>query len=91
MKRIYVDKYALYHAVEVELNNGDKFKGWLVPKDRQYSLLPLDDIWHIYSFNASFIKEITHLTNGVQINKLAKEIDATETGFIEPKNRKIFG
>ena len=91
MKRSYIEKYALYKAVVVETIDGDKFKGWLVPKDHQYSLLPLDDIWHIYSFNASFIKEITYLTNNFAIGELAKEIDKNNNGILTSETRKIRG
>ncbi len=75
MKKSYIDNYALYKAVIVETIDGDKFNGWLVPKNKEYLLLPLDDIWKKYCFKASFIKEITHLTNKVSISKLAKELE----------------
>ena len=75
MKKSYIDNYAIYNAVIVETIDGDKFKGWLVPRGKEYLLLPFDDIWKRYSFKASSIKEITHMTNKVSINKLAKELE----------------
>ena len=76
MKKSYIDNYALYNLVIVETIEGDKFKGWLVPYQKKYMLFPIDtNIWRKYIFNASFIKEITHMTNNVSINKLAKELE----------------
>ena len=75
MKKKYIDNYALYSPVIIETINGDKFKGWLVPRNKEYLLLPFDDIWKKYCFKASNIKEITHMTNKVSISKLAKELN----------------
>lgn len=75
MKKSYINNYALYKAVIVETINGDKFKGWLVPKNKEYLLLPFDDIWKVYAFKASYIKDIKHMTNKVSISKLAKELN----------------
>lgn len=76
MKKEFIDNYALYNAVIVETNDGDKFKGWLVPYQNKYMLLPVDtDIWKKYIFSASFIKEITHMTNKVSINRLVKQLE----------------
>ena len=76
MKKSYIDNYALYNAVIVETTDGDKYRGWLVPYQNKYMLLPVDtNIWKKYIFSASFIKEITHMTNKVSINKLAKELE----------------
>lgn len=75
MKKSYIDNYALYNAVIVEIIEGDKFKGWLVPKGKEYLLLPFDNIWKRYSFKASSIKEIIHMTNKVSINKFVKQLE----------------
>ena len=91
MKKSYIDRYALYSAVEVDIGNDIKLKGWIIPKGNSYMLLPFDDIWNTYSFCASHVKDITHLTNNVKINKLAKEIEESETGFISNDTRKVFG
>lgn len=91
MKKSYIDRYALYSAVEVDFSDKLKLKGWIIPKGNSYMLLPFDDIWNTYSFCASHVRDITHLTNSVKINKLAKEIEASETGFITDDTRKIFG
>ena len=91
MKKSYIDRYALYSAVEVDFTDKFKLRGWIIPKGNSYMLLPFDDIWNTYSFCASHVRDITHLTNNVKINKLAKEIEASETGFITNDTRKIFG
>lgn len=63
--------YANYHAVRLIDFEGQEYKGWLVPHVPygDIILLPLDDIWHTYTFKRSHIKEIYHLTNGVLIPK----------------------
>ena len=45
------------------------------PRKKEYLLLPFDDIWEGYSFKASHIKEITHLTNGISINNFIKSLE----------------
>lgn len=91
MKKSYIDRYALYSAVEVDLGADIKLKGWIIPKGNSYMLLPFDDIWNTYSFCASHVKDITHLTNGVKINKLAKEIEESKISVITNDTIKIFG
>ncbi len=63
--------YANYHAVKLIDFENQEYTGWLVPEvsSGDLLLLPLNDIWHIYKFKRSHIKEIYHLTNGVLIPK----------------------
>jgi hypothetical protein len=75
MSKLYTTEvlvsYANYHAVRLIDFEGQEYKGWLVPEvpSGDLLLLPLNDIWHIYKFKRSHIKEIYHLTNGVLIPK----------------------
>ena len=68
-ERKAIDNYALYHAVKlVDIDNIEHI-GWLVPKGKDYVLLPFNTIWHTYSFKQTHIKAIYHLTNGTLIPK----------------------
>ena len=73
MSKLYTKEalefYALYHAVKVIDFEGDSHEGWLVYDEKEYLLLPLNDIWNIYTFKRSHIKEIYHLTNEQLIPK----------------------
>lgn len=65
--------YALYHAVKLIDVDNIEYKGWLVLKDNNYMLLPINDNnFNRYIFKRSHIKAIYHLTNGVLIPKIVK-------------------
>ena len=77
--------YANYHAVRLIDFEGQEYKGWLVPHVPygDLVLLPFDDIWNIYKFKRSHIKEIYHLTNGVLIPKeVEKDPDIREESWL---------
>ena len=77
--------YANYHAVRLIDFEDQEYKGWLVPHvpHGDIILLPLDDIWHTYTFKRSHIKEIYHLTNGVKIPKeVEKEPNIREESWL---------
>ena len=64
-----IKQYALLTAVKiVDIDNGEH-KGWLVQEGKKYYLLPLDDIFTIYVYSRTHIKEIYHLTNNLLIPK----------------------
>ena len=44
---------ALYSVVEATFKDNKRYTGWLVPYNKRYAVLPLDDIWNIYSAPAS--------------------------------------
>ena len=67
-----IEYYALHHAVKIVDTDGDSYEGWLVYNNKEYLLLPLNDIWTTYTFKRSHIKEICHLTNGQLIPKVFK-------------------
>ena len=58
-------KYFLYSNVILEDVENHVFEGWFIPYGIGYMLLPNDDIWTIYLFQAIRIKSLTHKTNGV--------------------------
>lgn len=64
-----LEAYALYHVVKLIDFEGEEFIGWLVPKDKDYYLLPLNQIDNIYTLKRSHIKELYHVSNGVLIPK----------------------
>lgn len=64
-----IDNYALYNAVKLIDTDNIEHNGWLVPKGKDYMLLPFNTIWHTYTFGVTSIKAIYHLTNGVLIPK----------------------
>ena len=68
-----IDNYALYNAVKLIDIDNIEYNGWLVPKGKDYMLLPFNTIWHTYSFKQTHIKAIYHLTNGVLIPKDYKD------------------
>lgn len=68
-----IDNYALYNAVKLIDIDNIEYNGWLVPKGKDYLLLPFNTIWHTYSFKQTHIKAIYHLTNGVLIPKDYKD------------------
>lgn len=68
-----IEKYALYHAVKLIDVDNIEYNGWLIPEGKRYVILPLNDIWHTYSFGITHIKAIYHLTNGVLIPKKGVE------------------
>lgn len=61
--------YALYHVVRIVDFENKEFTGWLVPKDKEYYLLPLNATDNIYILKRSHIKKIYHTSNGVLIPK----------------------
>lgn len=64
-----LEAYALYQAVKIIDSYNTEYIGWLVPRQGEYVLLPLNDIWHAYTFKRSHIKKIYHLTNDQLIPK----------------------
>lgn len=65
-----INLYALYCAVKLIDIDNIEYKGWLVPKENNYMLLPINDNnFNRYIFKKSHIKAIYHLTNGVLIPK----------------------
>lgn len=68
MKKKAIDGLLLYKVVEIELVDGTKIVGWLVPKGNGYLILPIYDIWHTYECKASHIKGgVCHKTNNVKV------------------------
>lgn len=65
--------YALYHIVRLIDFEGEEFIGWLVPKDNEYCLLPLNQFDNIYVLKRSHIKKLYHISNGILIPKDFKE------------------
>lgn len=61
--------YAEYHIVRVVDFEDEEFTGWLVPKDKEYYLLPLNATDNIYTLKRSHIKKLYHTSNGVLIPK----------------------
>lgn len=57
----------LYQAVQLTDCDSISKTGWLVIRDKDYLLLPFDDILHVYIYKASHIKTINFLTNGIEI------------------------
>lgn len=64
-----IKAYALYHIVRVVDFEDEEFTGWLVPKDKEYYLLPLKQEDNIYVLKRSHIKKLYHASNGVLIPK----------------------
>lgn len=58
---------ALYCRVELTDSENKKYIGWLIPSpyNKGYMILPFLSNEIIMSFNASMIKSIKHLSNGV--------------------------
>ena len=55
---------ALYSVVEATFKDNKKYTGWLVPYNKRYAILPLNDIWNIYSAPASEFQYLIYETNG---------------------------
>lgn len=68
---------AFYHVVTLIDKEDKEYKGWFVPEQRGsgYTILPNDDIWTIYTFSASYIKDVIFATNGFSLKKLSKELN----------------
>ena len=73
MKREILDN-ALYQVVTLIDKDDERYTGWFVPeqKGKGYSILPLDNIWVIYTYPASCIKDIIYATNGCSLKELSK-------------------
>ena len=59
---------ALYCIVEATFKDNKRYTGWLVPYNKRYSIIPLDDIWNIYSAPASGFKYLIYKTNGQRLS-----------------------
>jgi hypothetical protein len=64
-----LEVYALYQAVKIIDFENAEYTGWLVPRQNEYVLLPLNNIWSTYTIKRSHIKKIYHLTNNQLIPK----------------------
>ena len=64
-----IKAYALYHIIKIVDFEDKEFTGWLVPKDKEYYLLPLNQEDNIYVLKGSHIKKLYHVSNGVLIPK----------------------
>lgn len=64
-----LEAYVLYQAVKIVDFENAEYIGWLVPRQGEYVLLPLNDIWNTYIIKRSHIKKIYHLTNNQLIPK----------------------
>lgn len=64
-----LEAYAFYQAVKIIDFDNIEYIGWLVPRQGEYVLLPLNDIWNTYTLKRSRIKKIYHLTNNQLIPK----------------------
>lgn len=56
-------------CVEITDINNHKEKGWLVIRDNNYFLLPLESIWYRRIYKISHIKSIRVLTNGLELKR----------------------
>lgn len=71
-----INHYALYHAIKLIDIDNTEYKGWLVPQENSYMLLPTDDNnFNRYIFKRSHIKAIYHLTNCVLIPKKSEVLE----------------
>ena len=55
---------ALYSVVEATFKDNKRYTGWLVPYNKIYAILPMNDIWNIYSAPASEFKYLIYKANG---------------------------
>lgn len=73
MSRLYtseaLEAYALFHVVRLIDFEDEEFIGWLVSKDGNYYLLPLNSVDSIYVLKRSHIKKLYHVSNGILIPK----------------------
>ena len=56
-------------CVEITDTNNHKEKGWLVIRDNNYLLLPLESIWNRRIYKISHIKSVRILTNGLELKR----------------------
>lgn len=77
MSRLYtseaLEAYALFHIVRLIDFEDEEFIGWLVPKDGNYCLLPLNSVDNIYVLKRSHIKKLYHVSNGQLIPKIFED------------------
>lgn len=59
---------ALYCIVEATFKDNKRYTGWLVPYNKKYAILPLDDAWNIYTAPASEFYYLIHKTNGKMLS-----------------------
>ena len=59
---------ALYCVVEATFKDNKKHTGWLVPYNKRYAILPLNEIWSIYSAPASEFRYLIYETNGQMLS-----------------------
>lgn len=63
MTKKKIDEFLLYKVSEIELVDGTRIIGWLVPNGDGYLILPVYDYWNTYKVKASHIKSAHYRTN----------------------------